>query len=474
MAEIVDHELHIVMFPWLAFGHMIPFIEVAKHMARKGHRISFVSTPQNIDRLPRISPELTTLIDFVKIPLPAVENLPENAEATSDLTYDKVQYLKKAYDLLREPMTRLLESLAPDFVIYDFVPYWLGPIARNLGIKTAMFSIYIAATLVFTGPTWASMGGDHRKRPEDFTVPPEWVPFKTHVAFPYFAIKRIFDAVEGNASGVSDMHRFGAAEEGADIITLRSSYEVEPEWLKLLEELHQKPVFPVGQLPPPSAGDCNSRDETKSWQRIKQWLDLQRKSSVVYVAFGSEAKPSQDELTKIALGLEKSGLPFFWVLRTQLGSSDTDSVKLPDGFEERVKGRGFVWTTWAPQVSILANDSVGGILTHSGWGSVVEALCFERALILFALLSDQGLNVRFMEEKKMGYPIPRNESDGSFTSDDVAESLRLVLVEEEGKVYRDKAKEMKEVLGNPHLQEQYMDNLLNHMKANRPMTRSNK
>ncbi|PKI61445.1 hypothetical protein CRG98_018128 [Punica granatum] len=432
MAEIVDHELHIVMFPWLAFGHMIPFIEVAKHMARKGHRISFVSTPQNIDRLPRISPELTTLIDFVKIPLPAVENLPENAEATSDLTYDKVQYLKKAYDLLREPMTRLLESLAPDFVIYDFVPYWLGPIARNLGIKTAMFSIYIAATL------------------------------------------RIFDAVEGNASGVSDMHRFGAAEEGADIITLRSSYEVEPEWLKLLEELHQKPVFPVGQLPPPSAGDCNSRDETKSWQRIKQWLDLQRKSSVVYVAFGSEAKPSQDELTKIALGLEKSGLPFFWVLRTQLGSSDTDSVKLPDGFEERVKGRGFVWTTWAPQVSILANDSVGGILTHSGWGSVVEALCFERALILFALLSDQGLNVRFMEEKKMGYPIPRNESDGSFTSDDVAESLRLVLVEEEGKVYRDKAKEMKEVLGNPHLQEQYMDNLLNHMKANRPMTRSNK
>ena len=37
----------------------------------------------------------------------------------------------------------------------------------------------------------------------------------------------------------------------------------------------------------------------------------------------------------------------------------------------------------------------------------------------------------------------RNEQDGSFTWDLMAKFMRLVIVEEEGKVYRDKAKEIK-------------------------------
>lgn len=459
--------LHIVMFPWLAFGHIIPYLELSKRMARKGHRISFLSTPRNIDRLPKLPPDLIALINFVKIELPVVENLPENAEATSDLPYDNIQYLKKAYDLLREPVTGLLEYLAPDWILYDFAPYWAGLEARKLGIKTAMFSIFAAVSLAFVGPTWASKGGDYRKTPEDYTIAPKWIPFQSNIGFPYFAIRRVFDNFEENVSGVSDVYRFGAGQEGADIIAVKSSYELEPEWLKLLEELHEKPILPVGQLPP-NPSDYSATEQSEAWQWIKQWLDAQKEDSVVYAAFGTEAKPSQDELTHIAFGLESSGLPFFWVLRTQLGSSDRDLVKLPDGFEERVKGRGIVWTTWAPQLRILAHDSVGGFLTHSGWSSVVEALTFGRPLVLLAFLADQGLLVRFLEAKKIGYPIPRSKSDGSFTSESVAESLRLVVLEEEGKCYREKAKEMKQVYVNQELQEGYIDHFLDYLKANRP------
>ncbi|KAK3416673.1 hypothetical protein EUGRSUZ_H02446 [Eucalyptus grandis] len=427
MAETRD-SLHIVMLPWLAFGHMMPYLKLAKLMAGKGHRISFLSAPRNIDRIPKPPSDLASLISFVKLPLPAVEHLPEGAEATSDLPYNKIQYLKKSYDMLQEPVAQFLESSDPDWIMYDFAPYWAGSIASRLGIRSVFFSIMTGACLGFLGP--------------------------------------IFDAVIGNASGVTDLYRFGAGQESCDIIALRSSYEVEPEWLSLLKDIHTKPIFPVGQLPP---RDPETRGEIDSWRSIKEWLDSQKKGTVVYVAFGSEAKPSQIELTEIALGLELSGLPFFWVLKTRLGSSDTESVVLPNGFEERVKGRGVVWDSWVPQLKILEHDSVGGFLTHAGWSSVVEALSFERALILFTFLADQGLNARFLEERQIGYPIPRNESDGSVTRQSVAESLRLVMVEEKGRVYREKAKEMRPIFGDKNVQERYVNNLLNYLKEHRPV-----
>ncbi|KAL3726358.1 hypothetical protein ACJRO7_031277 [Eucalyptus globulus] len=465
MAETRD-SLHIVMLPWLAFGHMMPYLELAKLMAGKGHRISFLSAPRNIDRIPKPPSDLASLISFVKLPLPAVEHLPEGAEATSDLPYNKIQYLKKSYDMLQEPVAQFLESSDPDWIMYDFAPYWAGSIASRLGIRSVFFSIMTGACLGFLGPVWALKGGDYRKTPEDFTKRPNWVPFPTRVAFRHFEIKKIFDAVIGNASGVTDLYRFGAGQESCDIIALRSSYEVEPEWLSLLRDIHTKPIFPVGLLPP---RDPETRGEMDSWRSIKEWLDSQKKGTVVYVAFGSEAKPSQIELTEIALGLELSGLPFFWVLKTRLGSSDTESVVLPNGFEERVKGHGVVWDSWVPQLKILAHDSVGGFLTHAGWSSVVEALSFERALILFTFLADQGLNARFLEERQIGYPIPRNESDGSVTRQSVAESLRLVMVEEKGRVYREKAKEMRPIFGDKEIQERYVNNLLNYLKEHRPV-----
>jgi UDP:flavonoid glycosyltransferase YjiC (YdhE family) len=127
--------------------------------------------------------------------------------------------------------------------------------------------------------------------------------------------------------------------------------------------------------------------------------------------------------------------------RTAPPSPDTEVIELLEEFEERTKERGVVYTSWAPQLKILAHDKVGGFLTHSGWSSVVEALQSERPLILLTFFADQGISAKVLEDKKIGYLTPRNEQDGRFTRDSVAESLRLVTVEEEGKSsrYGDKA-----------------------------------
>ncbi|KAL5755268.1 hypothetical protein ACOSP7_023488 [Xanthoceras sorbifolium] len=414
---------------------MIPWLELSKLIAQRGYQIFFISTPRNIDRLPKLSPELASSIHFVKLPMPHVDNLPENVEATTDISYEQVWYLKQAFDSLQQPMKELLQSVAPNWVFTDFA-FWLPDLARQLRIRSGFFSIFTRRFL-------------------DYTRIPKWIRFPTTVAICLFEARKIFHLIKGDGSNVSDLYRFGHAIQNCDVIAVRSCMDFEPEWLNLLAELHPKPVVPVGQLP---TTDNDAEEETETqWANtklklytntIKEWLDKQEKGSVVYIAFGSEAKPSQKELNEIALGLELSGLPFFWVLKKRLGPADSDLIELPDGFEERTKGRGIVCTFWAPQLKILAHGSVGGFLTHSGWSSVVEALQFGRALIILTFYADQCINAKVLEEKKVGYLIPRNEVDGSFTSNAVAESLKLVLVDEEGKIYRDKAKEMRGLFGD--------------------------
>ncbi|KAF3439192.1 hypothetical protein FNV43_RR17467 [Rhamnella rubrinervis] len=453
-----ESKLHIAMFPWLAFGHMTPFLELAKLIAQKGHRISFMSTPRNIDRLPKLPPTLTPFINFVKLPLPHTDNLPEDTQATTDLTPDKIPHLKNAHDRLQDSISQFLQSSKPDWVVQDFSAYWLPEIARNLGIPSVFFSIYVAASVAFSGPTLTS---DDRTKPEDFTVPPYWVPFPTKVRFHLYEVLTIYDNLTEADGAVSVARSFEEVLRGVDAVAVRSCMEFEPQWLQLLQDLHQKPVFPVGVLAPRKYDGGEEDDDNDKWMPIKEWLDKQNARSVVYIAFGSEAKVKQDELTEIAHGLELSGLPFFWVLRI-----DGDS-ELPEGFEERTKGHGVVCTTWAPQLKILAHQSIGGFLTHSGFSSVVEALKFAIPLVLFPITNDQGINARLLEEKNIGFPIPRDKSDGSFTRQSVADSLRHVVVEEEGESYRDKAKEMRLLFGDEHRQDRYVNDFLAHLLTHR-------
>ncbi|KAJ6387474.1 hypothetical protein OIU78_017236 [Salix suchowensis] len=143
-------------------------------IGRKGSQnLLHIHPPTIIDRLPKPPSNLSSTLHFVKLPLPQVEGLPPDAEATIDLPANKVQYLKIALDKLQEPFAKVLESLDPDWIFYDFAQYWVGPIAARLGIKSAFFSICIAATVAFLGPPSPLINGeDSRKKLEDFTIPP--------------------------------------------------------------------------------------------------------------------------------------------------------------------------------------------------------------------------------------------------------------------------------------------------------------
>ncbi|KAL7232627.1 hypothetical protein ACSBR2_010608 [Camellia fascicularis] len=108
-------------------------------------KVSFISTPRNIHRLPKLPPNLSPLINLV---ISKVDQLPQNAKSTLDPPHRKVKYLMKAfsYDQLQQPMSQILSDLSPNWVNYDFAN-WLGPLASKLGIPRVFFSAYV----VFSG-----------------------------------------------------------------------------------------------------------------------------------------------------------------------------------------------------------------------------------------------------------------------------------------------------------------------------------
>lgn len=87
-----DDNLHVVMQPWLAFGHIMPFFQLSVALAKAGVHVSLVSTPKNVQRLPKFPADVSGLIDLVVLPLPAIDRdlLPEDAEATVDVPFYKI------------------------------------------------------------------------------------------------------------------------------------------------------------------------------------------------------------------------------------------------------------------------------------------------------------------------------------------------------------------------------------------------
>ncbi|KAI3519000.1 hypothetical protein L1887_07960 [Cichorium endivia] len=462
-------QLHVAMFPWLAFGHIIPFLQLSEFIAQKGHKVSFLSTTRNIQRLPTLPSHLSQLITFVPLTLPRLHQLPQDAEATMDVRTEDIQYLKKAVDGLQPEVTRFLKAESPDWVIYDFAPYWVPEIAAGLGISRAFFSIVNPWFCVFLGRSPEGMinGSDERTSVEDFLVPPKWVPFPSNICYRRHEANWMVSGISPNASGVSDLYRMGMALKGSKCVFIRYSYEFDPQWLTLLEELHRLPVVPVGLMPPATPVEVGDK-ENDTWLTIKNWLDRQQKSHVVYVALGSEVMLSKTDVGELALGLELSGLPFLWAFRKPAGSIGSDSVELPEGFLERTGNRGMVWTSWVPQLQILSHESVGGFLTHCGWGSIVEGLMFGHPLIMLPFLVDQGLNARALVDKGVGIEVPRNEQDGSFSKNSVAHSLSSVVVEDEGKVYKANAMALSGIFGDMKLQQKYVDDFVDYLEKHRP------
>ncbi|PUZ69044.1 hypothetical protein GQ55_2G077200 [Panicum hallii var. hallii] len=233
-------------------------------------------------------------------------------------------------------------------------------------------------------------------------------------------LARITETVR-NSSGV--VINTSEALEAAEMEQLRG--ELAGDGLPLLLA-----AGPLHKLSSRSAGS-SLLDQDRS---CIAWLDTRPPGSVLYASFGSLAAMDPGEFLEVAWGLADSGHPFLWVVRPKLVRG-CDSVQLPDGFEDAVKGRGMV-IRWAPQQEVLAHRAVGGFWTHGGWNSTLEGVGEGVPMICRPDAVDQMMNARYVQDVwGVGF-----ELEGELERGRIRDAVRRLMEGEEGAEMRERAK----------------------------------
>ncbi|MFS7924691.1 putative flavonol 3-O-glucosyltransferase [Helianthus anomalus] len=236
-------------------------------------------------------------------------------------------------------------------------------------------------------------------------------------------------------------------------ILINTLLELETHAINWFSGTNFPPLYPVGPLLNLD-GVAGKADDTD----VFRWLDNQPRASVVLLCFGSMGCFDETQLKEIARGLERSGHRFVWSVRRpppleqsfEVLPDDYDDprVVLPDGFLERTSRVGKVMG-WAPQVSLLAHEAVGGFVSHCGWNSMLESFWFgvptatlpiycEQQMNAFEMVVDLGLAV----DLKLDYKINVINPEGDMVivmADEIERGIRSVMEDNE---VRAKVKEM--------------------------------
>ncbi|KAK9987659.1 hypothetical protein SO802_027898 [Lithocarpus litseifolius] len=139
-------ERNIVMFPFMAAGHLNPFMALARQLERKeSYTVTIVSTPLNIQRLKSSLPSKTN-IRLAEIPFQGTNyGLPPDIENTDTVSLELVIRLMEASENLESPFKSLLIDIskhngcAPMCIISDMFLGWTVKVANELGIYHAVF-----------------------------------------------------------------------------------------------------------------------------------------------------------------------------------------------------------------------------------------------------------------------------------------------------------------------------------------------
>ncbi|PIN14976.1 UDP-glucuronosyl and UDP-glucosyl transferase [Handroanthus impetiginosus] len=443
--------VHILVFPFPAQGHMLPLFDLTQQLALRGLTITILITPKNLPILnPLLSsnPSIQTLI----FPFPPDPLIPPGVEHVEDLGNRGNIPIITALSRLQEPIIHWFKSHSnpPVAILSDFFLGWTYHLAQQIGIPRVTF---------YSSPAFSIDIYAHLWRNADAVKPGEEIKFHDLPRAPSFAWYQISSLFRRyRESDCNDRARLELVKDSfvANRLSSASIYntfeELEDDFLDYFrKKLGHSRVYAVGPLYMMIARSNDANDED-----VISWLDQWDDESVLYVCFGSQKLLKKAQMEALAMGLEKSGVRFIWVVKPLTAQQVEDGYGFaPDGFEDRVKGRGFVIQGWAPQKSILSHRAVGCFLSHCGWNSTLEAIAAGAMILGWPMEADQFVNARLLVEYKGVAAIACEGGDTVPDSDELARKITESMHEDRiervrAKELRNKALEAIKVGGSSH------------------------
>ncbi|KAL6311383.1 hypothetical protein AAG906_022734 [Vitis piasezkii] len=375
---------HAVLLASPGLGHLIPVLELAKRLVtHHGFHVTVFAiaasaSPAESQCLG--SAASSKLLHVVELPPADITSL---VDADAAIFTRIVVMMRETIPSFRAAISAM--KFPPSLMIYTFVPSNACLLALTLYVAT--LDVEVKGEYVDRAEP-LQLPGCKPVRPEDVVDP----------------------MLDRRNQQYLEYMRMGVGITKADGILLNTWEDLEPTTLKALRDhkvmaqFAKVPIYPVGPLTRP-VGKEEARSE------LLDWLDLQPADSVIYVSFGSGGTHSSEQLAELAWGLELSQQRFIWVVRPPIENDPSGSFSqqeregehpsdyLPEGFLTRTKNVGVVVPLWAPQVEILSHPSVGGFLSHCGWGSTLESILSGVPIVAWPLYSEQRLNATMLTEE---------------------------------------------------------------------------
>ncbi|KAK1389360.1 putative hydroquinone glucosyltransferase-like [Heracleum sosnowskyi] len=443
----------IAFLPSPGLGHLIPLLEFAKHLViHHNVHVSFlvINTEAPAMQHQLLNPStLPSDLHVIHLPPADVSScVNDNMNIVTQLTYICQESLKP----LR---ATLVELNLPKALIIDIFATDAFLICKELGIPVYSF---------FTSPTKLLALSFYLPK-LDKEVECEFMDLPHPIQVPGCKPLQTYDLLDLMFNRKDEEYRcylqhVSRLTMAAGVfLNTWDDLEQKSNWLNAIKNdpfyktLPVPPIYPVGPL--------IKRDEavSESDEFILSWLNNQLPNSVLLVSFGSGGTLTSEQLTELAIGLEMSKQKFILVVRKpsdlsahgtffNVGRDHDDPVSyLPEGFMKRTGGQGLVVPSWAPQVKILGHEATGGFLSHCGWNSSLESLVHGVPMIVWPLYAEQRMNATLLTEEVGVAVKPMGVLQGGrkvVKKEEVERVVRLVMQGEEGKVMRNRMRELKD------------------------------
>jgi len=447
----MEKTIHIAVVPGVGYSHLVPILQFSKRLVQlhpNFHVTCFIPTLGSPSIATKsILQTLPSNINHTFLPPVNPNDLPQGTTMESQMFLT----LNHSLPYLHEA----LKSLAIESPLVALVVDSFAVEALNIGKELNMLS-YVYFPAAATTLAWGfylpkldeETSCEYRDIPEPIKIPG---------CVPIHGRDLLSVAQDRSSQVYKHFLPLFKLLSFADGVLVNSFLEMEMGPISAMKEegSDNPPVYPVGPI---IQTETSSGDDANGMECLT-WLDKQQSCSVLYISFGSGGTLSKEQIVELALGLELSNKKFLWVLRAPSSSSssaaylsaqnEVDPLQfLPSGFLERSKEKGFVITSWAPQIQILSHNSIGGFLTHCGWNSTLESVVHGVPLITWPLFAEQKMNAVLLSEGlKVGLRPSVNEN-GIVEREEVAKVIKCLMEGEEGEKLRNNMKDLREAASN--------------------------